>query len=472
MSKKRKVYLSDIIAKPYLKLLKDKQTRHQVVYGGRASAKSSFHEIKIPYLLLSDPKAEAVVIRKDYKSHRNTTFAGLKIGFERLGWKLKPARDYPRGNTGSIYISTEQGNHIHFTGLHNLDSTKGARPHYSGNEIKIVWMMEITEFNSEEEMNQLISNYVRGQKDWFIILYEFNPHSNPNHWTYAWLEKMKARDDALTLMTTYKDLPEQQRLDFLGEAMLDEIEMLEALDYEQYKNIYLGLPANIAGNIYKKFDYDRHTFTLDETKYMDINIGVDYGETDATVFTAIGYTKNREAMHVLKTFYHKNKDSKEEKTIDDYVEDLFKFAEDIWSKYQTYFTIHIDSASKHFWNFFRKEKVRRRIGYFKVETTNKTKKTKRYDNAIEERIGITNLMLSADYLKINKASKELIDAILYAERDNHGNRRDDASKDIDSLDSFEYAWLPAIEKIENAILRNKGYSYDDPLPYGKYRLQV
>lgn len=459
--KEKKVYLSEIIAKPYVDLLSNKKTRHQIVYGGRGSGKSSFHEIKIPYLFLQDKHAEAVVIRKDYKSHRSTTFAGLKIGFERLGWHLKAGKNYPRGTTGVIYMQTDQGNYVHFEGMNNFEATKGARPMFVGNKIKILWMMEITEFNDETEMNQMISNYIRGQKDYFVILYEFNPHPNPAHWTYAWLDKMSKRNDTVVRKTTYLDLPERQRQAFLGHEMLSEIEMLKEIDYEQYKNIYLGEPANIVGNIYRKFVYDNHVLDLsEEIDYNSISIGVDYGETDATVFTAIGYTEGKKEMHVLKTYYHKN-NGNDSKAIDDYLEDLFDFLASLWLKYGRYMTVYVDSAAKHFWSFLKKEKVRRRAGYFKVEETNKTRKTNRYSSAIEERIGITNLMLASNYLKIDKSCHELVEAILFSARDKNGNRKDDSMTNIDSLDSLEYAWLHDITKIENAILRNKGYENEE-----------
>ena len=452
-NRKRNIYISDVIGQPYQHLLNNTTHTHQVVYGGRASAKSSFHEVKIPYLFLKDSNAEAVVVRKDYRSHRDTTFAGLKTGFERIGWKLKQGRDYPRGATGTLYMQTQQGNYIHFIGMNNYEATKGARPHFSDNSIKILWFMEITEFNSEEEMNQVISNYIRGNKDYFIILYEYNPHFNPSHWTYEWVKKMEKRDDAIVQKTNYNDLPKKQQHDFLGENILREIEALRQYDYEQFKNIYLGLPANITGGIYKKFNRERHLISNYEGDYYDLSIGVDYGETDATAFTLKGYTKGRDEMHIIDTYYHKNGESANEKTIDDYIEDLFEFCEDVWNRFGLYFSVKIDSANKSFASFMKKEKVKRRVGYFKVSTTNKTQKTRRYASAIEERIGIVNLMLGSDFLKIYSHNKELINAIEYADRDKNGNRRDDGSKNIDSIDSMEYSFIDDIAKIETAITR-------------------
>jgi len=465
MSNQNKIPLSEIIGQPFHTHFKDKKTTHQIVYGGRASGKSSYHELKIAWLLLNDPNAEAVAVRKSYASHRTSTFAGLKVGFERLSWHLKAGRDYPRGSTGSIYINTLQGNHVHFVGINELEATKGQRPFKASNDIKILWLFEITEYNSEEELQQVISNYIRGNKDYFVILYEFNPPAKKNHWVYSWLEKMSKRaatdGDTFIKKVNYNDLPKGQQNKFLGPITLKEIETMQKIDYEQYKNIYLGEPSNLGGSIYKKFNLDKHTIDVTGKEYIKLSVGVDYGETDATVFTAIAYTHNREAMHVVKTYYHKNNVSEDEKTIDDYIDAFFNFASELWSDYGKYFDVYVDSAAKHFWSFLKKEKIRRQAGYFNVKTTDKTMKTRKYSDAIEERIGITNLMLGADYLYISKDCPELIDAIIDAERDKNDNRRDDGQTNVDSLDSFEYAWLAEIPKIENAILRAKGYGLDE-----------
>jgi len=171
----RKIRISEIVGEPHLKHFSDFETMHQVDKGGRASLKSSKNEIKIPFAFAKDPTAEAVCVRAVYKDHRDTSFAGLKIGFERLGWPLKAGVDYPKGKNSTMYISTSQGNYVHFVGLNDYESQKGARPTKLGNAIKLLWLFEITQFKSEFEMNNIISNYARGKKDWFVILYEFNP---------------------------------------------------------------------------------------------------------------------------------------------------------------------------------------------------------------------------------------------------------------------------------------------------------
>jgi phage terminase large subunit len=457
----KKIKISEIVGEPHLQYFNNKSIVHQIDKGGRNSTKSSKNEIKIPFLFLNDPKAEAVVVRKVYKDHRDTTFAGLKIGFERLGWKLKAHDNYPVGKNSTLYISTQRGNYVHFVGLNDYESSKGARPTKLNNKIKILWLFEITQFESEQEMNNVISNYVREQKDWFVILYEFNPPAKTSHWVYDWLKKMEKRvgKDTYIKHTNYNDLPEWQQTEWLGDIAINEIEAMKEIDYEQYKSIYLGLPANLSGAVYKKFMEQLHVETVDRdpNKYMKFSIGVDYGETDATVFTLWGILKGWKGARVLDRYYHRNGYSRGEKGIEDYSDDFFEFMEEYWDEFARPCKVYVDSAAKHFWSYLKREKIRRGIGRFTIHPTNKTKRLTKSDDAIEERIATTNIMFGADWLQIDKSCKELVKAFNECERDKKGNRKDDGTTDVDSLDSFEYCWLQDIVAIQNAILRQKGY---------------
>jgi len=457
----RKIKISEIVGKPHLEHFSDFKTVHQIDKGGRSSVKSSKNEIKIPFSFLKDPTAEAVVVRKVYKDHRDTTFAGLRIGFDRLGWQLKPGIDYPLGKNSTMYIQTNQGNYIHFVGLNDYESSKGARPTKPGNKIKILWLFEITQFDSEQEMNNVISNYIREQKDWFVVLYEFNPPAKTSHWVYEWLRKMETRvgKDTYVQHTNYNDLPNWQQKEWLGDLILNEIEMLKEIDYEQFKSIYLGLPANLSGGVYKKFMEQRHVQRIqrDVNEYIKFSVGVDYGETDATVFTLFGILKGFKGARVLDTYYHKNGVSNGDNGIEEYAEAFFEFMEDYWLEFGRPCKVYVDSANKTFWKYLRKEKVRMGIGRFVIQPVNKGIRGTKQTDAIEERIQITNLMFGADYLLIDKTCKELIRALSEAERDKKGNRKDDSATNVDSLDSYEYALLDDIVAIENAILRGRGY---------------
>lgn len=463
---RRIIRISEIVAKPHLAHFSDRTTLHQIDKGGRSSCKSSKNEVKIPYLFLQDPTAECAVVRAAYKDHRDTTFAGLRIGFSRLGWELTPERDYPTGKTSPMFVKTPQGNYVHFVGLNDYESMKGARPTREGNQIKILWLFEITQFASKFDMDNVIANFIRGSKDWFIILYEFNPPPKKTHWVYEWLETMKDRPDAYIQHTNYNDLPEQQQKEWLGEIALQEIDAMKEIDYEQYRSIYLGLPANLSGTVYKKFDERVHVRPCNETadRFVKVEIGVDYGETDATAFTLCGILYGVEGIRFPAQYWHKNNVTTGDKGIEEYANDFFEFAEKAYNRYRKIMIVYVDSAAKYFWSYLQKERARRGINYVIIQPTDKTAKSgNKYESVIEERIGVMNLMLGSrntngdPFVVIDPSCKHLISAIIECERDQNGNRRDDGTTDIDSLDSAEYSWNEDIPAIEAAVLRQRGF---------------
>ena len=462
----RVIRISQIVGEPHLDNFNSRKL-HQVDKGGRSSVKSSKNEVKIALRMIEDKTCEVAVIRQNHVDHRDTTFAGLKIGFERLGYPLRAKRDYPTGKSGSLYIRTPQENYVHFAGLNDPESIKGIRPTKLGNEIKILWLFEITQFRSEYDMNQVIATFLRGQKDYFMILYEYNPHPKTSHWTYAWVKKMMQREDAYVQHTNYIDLPLWQQKDWIGELMLQEINMLKEIDYEQYKNIYLGLAANLVGTIYKKFDKTRHVGKCGLQPYMKIDVGVDYGVTDATVFTFRGTLQGFQGIEIPHTYYHKNGVSPGVYLQEDYIDRFFEEAEIVHNRFGKAMTVWVDSANKDFKETLEREIMRRSIWYIAIGRLNKMKKIdrikpkrgevkKKDTSTIHTRINLMNRMLGANFIKIDPDCPELINAMIEAEYDKWNEPLDDGSVDRDSVDSMDYSWLDDMDIIDDMIFMKRG----------------
>jgi len=461
----RTIRISEIVGEPHLKHFNSKKL-HQIDKGGRNSLKSSKNEVKVGLTMLGDPNCEVAIIRQNHVDHRDTTFAGLKIGFERLGYPLRAKRDYPLGKTGTLYIRTPQGNYVHFAGMNDPESIKGIRPTQLNNAIKILWLFEITQFKSEYAMNQVIATFLRGKKDYFMILYEYNPHAKSSHWTYEWLRKMKQRTDTYIQHTNYNDLPDWQQQEWLGELSIQEINALKEIDYEQYKNIYLGLTANLVGTIYKKFN-SSHVGKCGLSPYMKMDIGVDYGVTDATVFTARGTLAGFNGIEIPMSYYHKNGKSQGVYLQEDYLDRFFEFADKVYNEYGVATTVWVDSANKDFKDTLEREIVRRGVWYLVIGRLNKLKRLdktntkrgeirKKDDSALQGRINLMNRMLGAGFITIDPSNEELIPAIIEAEYDKNNDRLDDGTVNVDSLDSLEYSWLDDMEIIDDKIFMKRG----------------
>lgn len=446
------IKISDIVAQPHLDYFNSMKP-HQLDHGGRAGYKSSKNAIKIALKLLDDPTCEVVVVRQDYTDHRNSTFRDLITAFGRLGVKLIAGKHYPRGETGAMWIKLPQGNYVHFGQMKEIDKLKGWRPHNDGNQIKIVWFFEITEFKEERYITEARSGFVRGSKDYMLFLYEWNDAPKLSHWTYDFMKKMSKREDAYVLKTNYNDAPEWQQKKFLGHMMLKEIEMLKKTDPEQFKSVYLGFPANLSGTVFKQFNAAKHV-EAPQKDYYDITIGCDYGSNDATVFTATGIREEYQHIDVVKTYYHKNGVSVGVKNINDYVSDFVVFAKQLNKLYpDNVFTVQIDTANKSFYDLV--ELATMQLSYILLEPLPKMKKrrtTNKKKSVIQERIDVSEVMFGAGYVSINSECTELIKALEEAEYDKNGDLKDDGTTDIDSIDSWWYSWIKDMDLIWEMIV--------------------
>lgn len=438
--------ISDLVAVPHLKYFNSKKL-HQIKHGGRGSFKSSANSLKIALTMLQDPKCEVVVVRNDYSDHKKSTFPQLKWAFEVLGFPLRPNINYPLGN--DLWIKLPQGNHVHFEQMKDIDKLKGILPTNPKNDIKIVWFFEITQFKSEWYINEAIASFVRKDKDYIYFLYEYNDHPKLSHWTYKWLEGMEKSDDCYVQKVNYNDAPEWQQRKFLGRIALKEINRLKEVDPEQYKNTYLGLPANLAGSVYKQFDRTRHV-KEPTYEYADIWVGVDFGGNDAVAFTATGLKYNYAGLEVFDTYYHKNGQDGI-KTINDYTHDLIEFCNKIYAKLKKPISVYIDPANLTYKQLVEEQTYLEENKHIFIENFIKRSSDKN-KTSVQERIDLTEIMFGSDFITITPKATQLIAAIEQAEYSNKNERADDGRSDIDSLDSFEYSWLKEKKVIRDIIL--------------------
>lgn len=81
-----KINLADIVGQGYKDFWNFKG-RYRVCKGGRGSKKSCTMALWLIYHIIKYPLANAVVIRRYFNTHRDSTFAQLKWAINRLGVK-------------------------------------------------------------------------------------------------------------------------------------------------------------------------------------------------------------------------------------------------------------------------------------------------------------------------------------------------------------------------------------------------
>ena len=422
---------------------------HFIIYGGRGKTATSFFSLKSIVTLLEEQKGSGVIMRKHTNKIRRSVYAEVKKALSRLGLREK-AHYKAKVSPFEIEI-LQNGNKLFFTGVDNIDDIKGMvdedRP------IKFVWIEELTEFftksleDGEDMLSNIEATFSRGNEDYFMMMYSFNPPRNPNHAVMRWLKKMEKRSDTILLTADYRDVPKE----WLGSAFIKQAEMLKLHDEELYNNVYLGMCVGTRGRIYKIVPEHIKPEMKDFDFYTS---SIDIGESkSATSFKWVGFKKINNKLHaqVIKEYHHKNADYREvdQLTFNDYAKEYARFYINNVNEYKRYpLQIRIDHDVM-FAKELKKVFIENQLNWSLVKNARKF--------PINDRIKATKLLLALGQLTLTqnvpKTIQALKDALWNEKKADNGidERLDDLTTDIDSLDSLEYA----IEPYFNEMLKGQ-----------------
>ena len=334
-----RINLKEIIAPHFWNTFNSKKP-HQIYAGGRASTKTSQIAIKIDEFNLEYTECNAIIIKRYQNTIRNSVFKEIKRALKRLG--LQEDIDY-KATVSPFQIHIYQtGNNIYFAGGDDYEKVKGFIDEDA--PIKMVWFEELTEFDEPDQIDQIIATFSRGNDDFFITMYSYNPPKNRFHWVNIWADKMKLRDDVLFSHTDYRTVPEK----WLGKKFIEEAERLKQYDEKRYRWIYLGEVIGIEGLI-----YNPDLFIIENPNYIEekklrilyIDFAIDCGhQTSATSCGAYGYATDGR-WYRLDTYYYSPHEKSRKKAPSELAQDIFNFRTYILKKYKTICdTETIDSA--------------------------------------------------------------------------------------------------------------------------------
>ena len=331
--------LRDLIAPHFYKTFNSKKP-HQIYKGGRGSTKTSMISLKTDDFNLEYLNCNAIIIKRYQNTIRNSVFKEIKRGLKRLG--LVEGIDY-KATVSPFQIHIFQTNNdIYFAGGDDYERVKGFIDEEA--PIKMVWFEELTEFDNADQIDQIIATFSRGNDDWFITMYSYNPPKNRFHWVNQWAEKMAQRDDVIVHHSDYRTVPEK----WLGRRFIEEAERLKQYDLKRYEWIYLGKVIGIEGLI-----YNPDLFIVEEADYIEknklrmlyIDFSIDCGhQTSATSCGAYGYATDGR-WYRLDTYYYSPHEKSRKKAPSELAQDIFDFRTKMCQKYHTVVdTETIDSA--------------------------------------------------------------------------------------------------------------------------------
>lgn len=287
------VGLKDIIAPSFYdvhKFLKEERYTHYWLAGGRASTKSSFISIEIPLMMMQNPDANCVILRKVSNTLKDSVYNQILWALDKLGvleyWQIT------KSPLELTYLPF--GNKILFRGSDDPQKLKSTK--FRQGYCKIIWYEEVSEFFGMEEIRNINQTLMRGG-DKFTVFYSYNPPKSINNWVNA--ESLIARPDKLLHKSNYLTVPRE----WLGEPFFIEAEHLKEVNELAYRNEYLGEATGTGGAVFENLTI--REITDEEIKTFDkIYDGLDFGyATDPSCYVQVHFDKTRKKLYIFSEVY-------------------------------------------------------------------------------------------------------------------------------------------------------------------------
>ncbi|WP_462348993.1 PBSX family phage terminase large subunit [Holdemanella biformis] len=295
--KTKSIKLPKIVGKGY-KSYWNFRGRYAACKGSRASKKSKTTALRIIYNMMKYDKSNTLVVRKTYRTLKDSCFTDLKWATRRL--EVEHLWEFKYSPLEATYLPT--GQKILFRGLDDPLKITSITVDYGF--LCWVWLEEAYEITSEKDFDTLDES-IRGElppylwKQWMIT---FNPW-NEHHWLKKRFFDVKNDPDILAITTNYKCN------EWLDEADLRLFDNMKEKNPRRYQVAGLGNWGIVDGLVYE--NWKEEEFTLDQVINCDSVNGIDFGYTNDPAAVFIGFidTENKK-IYVWDEIYKKGLSNK------------------------------------------------------------------------------------------------------------------------------------------------------------------
>ena len=267
--------------------------------GGRGSGKSSFCALEIVTQIMKDRTglSNALVVRKWAVTLRGSVFSQIDWAINQLG-----VADRWHHTLTPLQFVYETGQVIRLTGLDDAGKLKSIKP--SKGYFRFLWIEEFSEIVGEPELRNLQQSVLRGG-DVFTVFRSFNPPISASNWANVYINRPD--DRAVTLLTTYKDIP----LSWLGQAFIDEAERLKEINPTAYDNEYLGIACGNGSEVFPNLMIR----AIPDEEYNAVQYvyaGLDFGfSNDPAAFIRVGYDRKTETILFMDEIYKRQQSNRD-----------------------------------------------------------------------------------------------------------------------------------------------------------------
>lgn len=290
--KEKRINIAKVVGRGYKKFWNFKG-RYNVIKGSRASKKSKTTALRWIYLMMKYDKSNLLVIRKTYRTLKDSCWTDLKWATRRL--EVENLWSFKESPLEATYLPT--GQKILFRGLDDPLKVTSITVDYG--YLCWAWLEEAFEVNSEADFDTLDES-IRGElppnlwKQWVI---SFNPW-NERHWL-----KKKFFDvsnpDILAQTTNYTCN------EWLDEADKRLFENMKINNPRRYNVAGLGNWGITEGLVYDNVHIDYRFELADMANYTTV-CGMDFGYTNDPTAFFIGFLDEKnKALYIWDEMYEK-----------------------------------------------------------------------------------------------------------------------------------------------------------------------
>nr|DAM01429.1 MAG TPA: terminase large subunit [Caudoviricetes sp.] len=290
--KEKRINIAKVVGRGYKKFWNFKG-RYNVIKGSRASKKSKTTALRWIYLMMKYDKSNLLVIRKTYRTLKDSCWTDLKWATRRL--EVESLWSFKESPLEATYLPT--GQKILFRGLDDPLKVTSITVDYG--YLCWAWLEEAFEVNSEADFDTLDES-IRGElppnlwKQWVI---SFNPW-NERHWL-----KKKFFDvsnpDILAQTTNYTCN------EWLDEADKRLFENMKINNPRRYNVAGLGNWGITEGLVYDNVHIDYRFELTDMVNYKTV-CGMDFGYTNDPTAFFIGFLDEKnKALYIWDEMYEK-----------------------------------------------------------------------------------------------------------------------------------------------------------------------
>ena len=266
---------------------------YKVLKGGRNSAKSTTISERIIFDLMKYP-VNAIVLRKVGSTLETSVFEQLKWAIDYLEvsqyWKVR------KSPLKLTYLP--RGNEILFRGADDAMKIKSIKT--SKFPITHLWIEELSEFKTEEEVDTIVNSILRSELPdglQYSIFFSYNPPKRKQNWVNKKYNTQFVSANTLVHHSTYLDNP------YVSQAFREEAAEVKAKNEHKYRWIYLG--EAIGGGVVPFDNLVFRTITDEEVRSFDnIRQGIDWGyAADPFAFVRLHYDKRRRRLFFIDEVY-------------------------------------------------------------------------------------------------------------------------------------------------------------------------